>query len=162
MAKNGGSSRKGGGAEPGGAPAPAADKVKPSETLTMISAPTLVKLLKSADSRKQEVDKLVGEMREEIGNAKEKKHLNTGMFALLRRFNNYKSNEKLAHDWDTLCAYMDMAGLMKRIESVGKLQLDGGEGDDETDGAGDKTGEGGTVVEGSFGSGRARTPEPVH
>ena len=98
----------------------------PEQTTTvLISAKSLVAMLKQDDNYKDKIDGLTGELRETIGNAVEKKHLDKTAYALLKKFHRIKSNEKLANLWDTLQAYMDMAGVMKRIESVAPLPLDG-------------------------------------
>lgn len=100
---------------------------KPSETaaVTLISQKSLVALLKEDDNYKGKIDGLVGELRETIGNAVEKKHLNKQMYALLKKFHRYKSIEKLADDWRTLLAYMDMAGIMAKIDTVTPLPIEG-------------------------------------
>lgn len=89
----------------------------------LISASTLKSLLRSDDGYKEKIDGLTGELRETIGNAVEKKHLDKAAYALLKKFHRIKSNEKLASLWDTLQAYMDLSGVMKRIESVAPLPL---------------------------------------
>ena len=95
-------------------------KAKPGQGVHLISKAMLKKLLKDGGKIKEEVDGLVGELREMIGNAKEKHHLHTKAFALLKTFHKL-SPEKAADLYDTFQAYMDMAGEMKRIESVDKL-----------------------------------------
>mgnify|MGYP001617024169 CR=1 FL=1 len=112
-----------------GAGTPAPDQ----KTITLISAGTLKSLLRSDDGYKEKIDGLTGELRETIGNAVEKKHLDKAAYALLKKFHRIKSNEKLANLWDTLQAYMDMAGVMKRIESVAPLPLDGEQNEAEAE-----------------------------
>lgn len=95
------------------------------QSLVLISSSTLKQLLKDDDHYKEEVDGLVGELRETIKNAVDKKHLNKDAYALLKKFHRIKSNEKLRATYVTFLAYLDMAGVMKRIDSVQDLPLDG-------------------------------------
>ncbi|MDO8534112.1 MAG: hypothetical protein Q7S17_05145 [Xanthobacteraceae bacterium] len=95
------------------------------KTIVLLSSKTMTALLKQDDNYKDKIDGIVGELRETIGNAVEKKHLDKAAYALLKKFHRIKSNEELANLWDTLQAYMDMTGVMKRIESVPSLPLDG-------------------------------------
>lgn len=133
--------------------AKADDKVKPSDTLVLISAQALKSLLKADDNLKGKIDELTGELREEIGNAVEKKHLHKKAYATLKAISRIKSNEELSNYWHTLLAYMDMAGVMARIDSVSELPLDGEEPEDEEETAGDK------VTRPQFG---AREPAKAH
>jgi hypothetical protein len=91
-----------------------------NDGVLMISEAMLKKLLKDGRVAQAEVDGLVGNIREQIGNAVEKHHLHKGAFALIKKFDKMEA-EPLAALWDTMLAYMDMTGLMKRIESVEKL-----------------------------------------
>ncbi len=111
----------------------AAETAKKQATLVLISPQALKGLLREDDKYKGDIDSLTGELREAIGNAKEKKHLDTKAYALLKRFHREKSNEKLANLWSTLLAYMEMAGVMDRINSVSELPLDGEKNDEEED-----------------------------
>lgn len=117
----------------GSAPLPPKDeaaKVRPSETEQLINAKQLKSLLASDDSHKEEIDGVVGSLREKIAYAVKHHHLDKKAYALAKQFNRM-SAEKLADLWPRLLAYMDMAGLMERIESVDRLPL----GDDaETEG----------------------------
>lgn len=101
------------------------EQAKQASGFALISAGTLRALLKQDDNYKQRIDGLTGELREAIGYAVEKKHLNKKMYAVLKKFYRYTSDEKLADDWRTLLALMDMAGVMRRIDSVAGLPLDG-------------------------------------
>lgn len=132
---------------------------KAQQTIGLITQKTLVALLKADDGYKDQIDGLTGELRESIGNAKEKKQLDTKAYALLKRFHREKSNEKLANLWDTLLAYMDMAGVMKRIESVPQLPINGAEPAEETgEEAEVEEAQGAEVVKPEFGGrGRAQT-----
>lgn len=147
----------------------AKEQATKQSTLVLISPQALKQLLKDDDRYKADIDGMVGELRETIGNAVEKKKLDKKAYALLKRFHREKSNEKLANLWHTLLAYMDMAGVMKRIESVSELPLDGdkAEGEEEEEGeeveaaadeAEETTAE---VVKPRFG-GRQRAADPVH
>lgn len=120
-------------------------QAKKQATLVLISPQALKSLLREDDKYKGDIDSLTGELREAIGNAKEKKHLDTKAYALLKRFHREKSNEKLANLWGTLLAYMEMSGVMDRINSVSELPLDGEKADEEQgDGEGvEASGEGG-------------------
>ena len=111
----------------------------PTQNAALISASTLKSLLRADDGYKEKIDGLTGELREEIANAVEKKHLDKKAYALLKKFYRIKSNEKLAGLWDTLQAYMDLAGVMKRIESVAPLPLDGEKNEEEAEGDGKVT-----------------------
>lgn len=98
---------------------------RPELALNLIAQRTLVSLLREDDNYKGRIDGLVGELRESIGNAADKKHLDKKAYALLKKFHRMKSTEELARVWHTLLAYMDMAGVMKRIDSVSELDLAG-------------------------------------
>lgn len=141
---------------------------KAQQTFGMIPQKTLMALLKADDKYKQDIDGLTGELREAIGNAKDKKQLNTKAYALLKRFHREKSNEKLANLWDTLLAYMDMAGVMKRIESVPQLPIgaeDGAEAGEEVEAVGadeEEEGEDAEVVKPQFGGAARGRTEATH
>ncbi|HEY6029960.1 MAG TPA: hypothetical protein VIU44_05330 [Gaiellaceae bacterium] len=133
-------------------------------TLVLISPQALKQLLKDDDRYKDDIDGLVGELRETIGNAVDKKKLDKKAYALLKRFHREKSNEKLSNLWHTLLAYMDMAGVMKRIESVSELPLDGekanGEESEEVEASSEEPAEGAEVVKPQFGG--RRVPAQTH
>lgn len=101
------------------------EPVKSSETLVLISASALKSLLAESDKYKEKIDGLVGELREEIGNAVEKKHLDKEAFALVKKFRRIKSVERKSTLYHIFLAYLDMSGEMKLIESVSGLPLDG-------------------------------------
>ena len=103
----------------------------PSVATKLISEAMLKKLLKRDAAIKDDIDGKVGELRETIANAVEKHHLHKGAFALLKKFDRMEP-EKAAELWDTMLAYMDMAGVMAKIESVAKLPLEG-DSDDEAE-----------------------------
>lgn len=107
-------------------------KPAPQPSLQLISASALKALLRSDDRHKENIDAIIGQLREEIGDAVERKKLDKQAYALLKRFHRIKSNEKLATLWDTLCAYMDMSGITARIESVAELPLSEETGEEET------------------------------
>lgn len=94
-------------------------------------------LLKKCDNYKADMGETNGLLREKIAYDAKHKNLDPKVFATLRRFNDMET-EKLADFWDRLCAYMELAGLFERIESVTRLPLGdteqkaGGE-DDDTD-----------------------------
>jgi len=115
----------------GDAPLPPKDdaaKVRPSNVEQLINAKQLKSLLASDDTHKEEIDIVVGSLREKIAYAVKHHHLDKKAYALTKQFNRM-SAEKLADLWPRLLAYMDMAGLMERIESVDRLPL----GDEETE-----------------------------
>lgn len=95
------------------------------QVVVLIKQSTLKNLLKQDDNYKRDIDGLVGELREAIGNASEKQHLDKKAYALLKRFHREKSSEKLWSLWHTLLAYMEMAGVMDRINSVQAIDFDG-------------------------------------
>jgi len=99
------------------------EQTQQGNALVLISEKALRSLLKQDDNYKGQIDGLVGELRESIGNAVDKKHLNKKMYGLLKKFHRYTSDEQLSDDWHTLLAYMDMAGVMKRIDSIDGLPL---------------------------------------
>ena len=139
------------------------DKAKAAAAHAMVLTPksTLIALLKQDDKYKNDIDGLTGELRETIGNAVEKKHLDKKAYALLKRFHREKSNEKLANLWTTLLAYLEMAGVLERINSVEALPL--GDADSmENDGEGEEAEEetGGEVVKPQFGG--RRSPATAH
>lgn len=100
------------------------EPVKSSEVLVLISASALKSLLTESDKYKEKIDGLVGELREEIGNAVEKKHLDKEAFALVKKFRRIKSVERKSSLYHIFQAYLDMSGEMKLIESVSGLPLD--------------------------------------
>lgn len=94
-------------------------------------------LLKQCKGLKDDLDETTGLIREKIGYMVDKKNLNKKAFAELRKLDKMGA-EKLADYWDTLMAYMDMAGLMEKMASVTRLPLGDGEakteeGDDDAD-----------------------------
>ena len=108
-------------------------KEKAAKGMVLISAASLKSLLSESDKYKEKIDGLVGELREEIGNAVEKKHLDKDAFALVKKFRRIKSNERKHVLFHTFIAYLEMSGEQKLIDSVTELPLDGekeeGEGD---------------------------------
>ncbi|MDE2105513.1 MAG: hypothetical protein KGL39_50265 [Patescibacteria group bacterium] len=140
-----------------------ADKAQ-AESLVLTPASVLKALLNDDGNYKEQIDGLVGELREQIKNAIDKKHLHKKAYADVKRFFRYKSSEELRRHWLTLLAYMDMSGVMKRIESVPDLPLDGEKAEGEeveavSDEAEETTSE---VVKPQFGGRRQRAAEPVH
>ena len=113
---------------------PAKSKAKPKAKKTeteapahralgnMISENDLRNLLRRCTTDANQIGTINDTLRERIADAVEKKHLDKKAFALLRRLDKME-NEDLATFWDNMLAYMDMAGLSERIESVGKLPL---------------------------------------
>lgn len=137
----------------------AAEEATNQRPLALISERALRKLLSDDDKYKEKIDGLTGELRETIGNAKEKQKLNTKAYAMLKKLHRMKSNEELSDLWHTLLAYMDMAGVMKRIESAPGLPLEGdAEAQAEADAEEAEDGEGGGTVR-QFGG---RAPALAH
>ena len=97
-----------------------AEKVRPDAVEQLINAKQLKLLLAADDSHKEEIDGVVVSLREKIAYAVNHHHLDKKAYALTKQFNRM-SAEKLADLWPRLLAYMDMAGLMERIESVERL-----------------------------------------
>ena len=145
---------------------------KAAETSMVLIAPAALRaLLKQDDNYKDQIYGLTGELREAIGNAVEKKKLDKKAYAAVKRFHREKSNEKLANLWNTLLAYMEMAGIMERINSVSALPLDGepaseeeGSEDDEAEIETDAEIEAspGDVVTPQFGGRGRRAPASTH
>lgn len=143
-------------------------KVAQEQSLVLIPAKTLKQLLSDDEGYKQRIDGLTGELREQIKYAADKKHLHKGAYALLKKLHRIDSAEQLRTLWLTLLAYMDMAGVMKRIDSVQDLPLGGDSGEEEP---ADETGmveadaeqeTAGEVVTPQFGGrGRGRRAEPT-
>lgn len=103
----------------------AAEPAEPEKGVQrLINEKDLKALLRTCASFKNQTDELVGELREKIAFAVDKKHLDKKAFADLRRLDRM-DDEDLARHWDTLLAYMDMAGVTKRIEAVLELPLEG-------------------------------------
>ncbi len=99
----------------------AAPKVKHElETISPAKLKSLMIELTEMAARK---DRVVGAIRERIGDAVENDHLNKEVFALLRKLDK-KEPEELAVFLDTLEAYLDASGLMDRAESVMELPLE--------------------------------------
>lgn len=135
MAKSKGKA-KGAKVKKGGAPLPPKDKaakVRPGDVEQLINAKQLRSLLASDDTHKEEIDGVVGSLREKIAYAVKHHHLDKKAYGYTKQFNRM-SAEKLADLWPRLLAYMDMAGLMERIDSVERLPLgDDAETEDETE-----------------------------
>jgi hypothetical protein len=109
--------------------------VDPNAARRVISEQKLKSLLKEDRSAKSDVDEIVGGIREKIAYAKEHNHLNTEVYGTIKKLDR-KESEKLALWWDDFQHYMEISGLMKRIESVQKLALtqpDETEGETETE-----------------------------
>ena len=119
MAKKKASSKKGGASKP----KRSVGKNRIGEGVTLIGERQLRSLLASDDNHKGKIDGVVGSLREEIKNAVDKQHLNKKAYAMLKTLHRMK-DEALADLWPTLLVYMDMAGVMKRIESVERLPFD--------------------------------------
>lgn len=105
-------------------------QAKPSEVEVLISERQLKTLLAQTRSTKKEIEALTGDLREKIANAVENQHLDKKAFATLRQLDRMEP-EKLHGYWHTLLVYMDMSGLMKRIESVKPMEFSPPEADDE-------------------------------
>ena len=99
------------------------DKAKQDEVLVLIKESTLKALLRADDGYKDKIDGLTGELREEIGNAVEKKHLDKKAYALLKKFHRIDTPEEKHRIWHTLVQYMMLSGEMKIIDSVQPLEL---------------------------------------
>ncbi len=83
----------------------------------LISQNDLRNLVRTCKGLKDDLDETTGIIREKIAYAVEKKNLNKRAFSELRKLDKMEA-EKLADYWDTLLAYMEMGGLMERIESI--------------------------------------------
>ena len=99
------------------------DKAKQEEVMVLIKDTTLKALLRADDSYKEKIDGLTGELREEIANAVDKKHLDKKAYALLKKFHRIDSPEEKHRIWHTLVRYMELSGEMKTIESVIPMEL---------------------------------------
>lgn len=97
----------------------------------LISKTALKDLADTDDGLKEQIDGLVGSLRETIGNAQEKKHLNKKAYGRAKALRRYKSNEVLARDVMDQLAYMHMLGIFDRVKSVPPLPLDGDAGETE-------------------------------
>lgn len=91
-------------------------------TVSVTPGTTLKSLLSTCRGLKANSDSIISKMREEIGYAVEKKHLDKGVFAELRRYDKMEP-EKAAERWHMLVRYMELSGVMAKIESVGRLPL---------------------------------------
>lgn len=121
---------KKGGAEPPETEAEDTRQAKPSETTLLIGEKNLRKLLRDDAGIKSQVDELVGTLREKIGHAVDKQHLNKKVYALLKPW--YRmSEDQLADYWPVFLFYMEASGLMAKIDEAteGRLPL----GDDAED-----------------------------
>lgn len=120
--------------------APAAEPEAAGRTIAMINEKALKGLLKAKRATAAEVDEINGGYRSKLAFAVEKQHLHKKAYATVVQMDRMAAGslEKLAEYWDVLNAYMDMSGLMKKIESVGRLDLgDGAETDDDETGEAD-------------------------
>jgi hypothetical protein len=79
--------------------------------------------LREIETRK---DRIVGSLRERIGDAVKNDHLHKGVFAWIRKLDKMEAEDLVV--WlDTLEAYLDGSGLMDRAETVQELPMGGPE-----------------------------------
>jgi len=109
---------------------------KLKKSIVLISEGALKALLRSDDKHKAEIDSITGELREEIANAVDKKHLNKTAYAMVKKLHRMRSDEQLHLVWHTFLEYAVMAGIVKRVEAVQDLPLADEDGEEN----------GGTVV----------------
>ncbi len=105
----------------------------PDATTILMPRQALVKLLNLSRATSKEVAELNGELREEIGNAKERRGLHTKAFSVMG-WCWRKEPEKVAEFWYHLNHYMKESGLLEKIEKIGRLPLNDA-GADEPGGA---------------------------
>lgn len=104
-----------------------------SESVVSVTPSTTLKsLLSTCRGLKANSDSIISKMREEIGYAVEKKNLDKGAFAELRKYDKMEP-EKAAERWHMLVRYMELSGVMAKIESVGRLPLGDQEGEGEVE-----------------------------
>ena len=115
-------------------------RVKADEVVTLINAKQLVTLLRSNDRHQEGIDGLTSALRTDIKTAVDKNHLDKEAYAIIRKFWKW-TPEKLADKWPVILAYMDMSGLMKRIESIQPLPLGDGadKGEEEPESEDERT-----------------------
>lgn len=102
----------------------AADKAPKVETRKLTPGNTLTGLLRECRGLAAESASINGSLREKIAYAKEHKHLNPPAFAMLRRFDKMEA-EKASILYYDFMAYMESSGVLEKIESVGRLPLEG-------------------------------------
>lgn len=140
-------------------------------TSKVTPAATLKSLLSDVRGLTKNVDEIVGSLREKLAFAKAKKNLNTKAFAELRKYDKMEP-EKAAEYHHTVIRYLELTGIMAKIDSVGRLPLgddapeagEAGEGgqaeteteETETDG---ETAEAAQHAAGQNGAGGAPEPE---
>lgn len=130
--------------------APAAAPVEPSggPVRQLISENNLKTLLRRVESYKKQTDTTVGQLREEIANAVETKHLHKGAFAFIRKCRNM-TPEKLSEFLDHVDHYLEVSGENDRADSVGRLPLNDGPGEDDDGDPDEGENVQGEVVEGA-------------
>lgn len=124
----------------------------------MIKASVLKKLLSYDDRQKGEIDGLTGELREAIGNAVEKNHLDKDAYALAKKFRRMrlrKGPEYASARYTTFLAYLEMSGELKLLNDVMDLPLDAAK-NQAPEQTGDDTG--GKVARPEFGGRAASAP----
>lgn len=93
-------------------------------------------LLRQCKGHEKNIAEYVGSLREKIGNAKEKKHLHTGAFAVVRRLDKMEP-EKVAEFLDHFNHYLDVSGIQQRADDAPALDLEGdagaGDGGEQTE-----------------------------
>lgn len=94
--------------------------------LPLTPANVLINLLKQSVRTSKQVGEINEEMRGALATAKERHHLHTGAFGVVRRMHGM-SDEKLAEFHHYLMTYLDTSGIEARVAKVSRLPL----GDDD-------------------------------
>lgn len=102
------------------------------QAAVIINQNQLTKLLSARRSTSKQVDELNGSYRSKLATAVEKNNLHKKAYATLVTLDKMEPEQALEY-WTHLIAYMDLAGITEKIDSVAKLPLqekpEGGEGD---------------------------------
>lgn len=129
----------------------------------LISASALKSLLKEDTRIKGDIDELVSELRGEIKVAVDKKGLDKKAYAMLKAISRM-TPEKGSRVYHNFLAYMDLSGVLERIDAVQDLPLETEQKQRaaEGNGAGEQDEEAGELQAGEQEFGEGAGAAPVH
>lgn len=113
-------------------PEAAKEAAAPVQRAVMPSQNLIRKLVKDASALANQANSTTGEIRQMIGDAKEKHHLHTAAFAIARRLHRLKDDPaRLRRFLDHLDYYIEALGLDDVAGAAPELELDGSADDGE-------------------------------
>lgn len=105
----------------------------------VINEKKLKSLLKLKRTLSAEVGELTGNYRAELAQAVEKQNLHKKAYAMVTQFDKMEPEQAL-ECWTHLTMYMDLSGIMAKIDSVAKLPLEDPPKEETGDGKGASAG----------------------